>query len=146
MSLLAALRAFLIQRTAITDIIVSGDAARIGPAGAHAEHPGVPAIRYQRVGAGREPHLRGPGGIVERHVEINCWADTLDDAEALAKQVRLALDGHPKGDFGAGEHIINCRGITLEDEGDNDEPPIDASLVGKQRTTMTFSIWHTETT
>lgn len=52
-----------------------------------------PSIVYSRVSNVGDHHMRGPSGLSQPRVQIDCWADTLNGAASLADQVKNRLDG-----------------------------------------------------
>ncbi len=57
------------------------------------QRPIYPAIVYHRVSGPRLHHLTGSSGRAMPRIQINCWAETLVAAQALADAVRASLDG-----------------------------------------------------
>jgi Protein of unknown function (DUF3168) len=53
----------------------------------------MPAIAYQRISTVRPGSLRGPSGIADPRLQVNCWADTYGTAKTVAEEVRQSLDG-----------------------------------------------------
>lgn len=51
----------------------------------------LPAVALQLISARRTQTLEGPDGLVESIVQIDCWALTYTDCDALARQVVAAL-------------------------------------------------------
>lgn len=78
----------LLQSPAVTALV--GD--RIS--GIQAELPALPAITYARISTRRAPTLQTRyGSLVMPRVQIDCWATTSDQAEALGDAVLAALHG-----------------------------------------------------
>ena len=51
-----------------------------------------PAVRYSRVSGERLRSHSGASGLAMPRFQIDAWAETYDEAKAVAKQIRLALD------------------------------------------------------
>lgn len=73
----------------------------------------LPAITYQILSTVGISVLSGPTNLKERRLQINCWAETYDAAEALAHKVGRALDGYRNT-----AEDVKIWGIELIDEGD----------------------------
>jgi hypothetical protein len=54
----------------------------------------LPAIAYTLEDDSSQQTQQGPSGMREAIYQINLWADTRKEAMAIARQVRLALDGY----------------------------------------------------
>lgn len=53
----------------------------------------LPAVSYQRVSADPVNTLSGYAGMMNAHIVINSWAQTYDEAKALALEIRTAMNG-----------------------------------------------------
>lgn len=124
--------------SAITDIVGTGDNARIRP-GRLSRSDSFPAIRYAFVSGDSVAHLTGGSGIAQPLLQVDCYATTYSGANALAEQVRLALQSY-RGLMGT--DFVN--GVTLVNRRELYEDPIDASDVGKHRVLIEFSVTHVE--
>lgn len=91
-----------------------------------------PAIRYQRVGAGRPHHMGGDDGLVSVRMQIDCYGADYNEARKVAEGVRLALQNWS----GAGGIDV----AYLENERDEDERETKSI-----RTMLEFEIWFRET-
>jgi hypothetical protein len=58
-----------------------------------------PFLVYTVTGSEPQRTLRGTGSLVKHTVQIESWADTLADANALLAQVRSRLDGYAGGNL-----------------------------------------------
>ena len=76
-----------------------------------------PAVRYQVIGAPRTHAMGADTGEVHARVQVDSYAETYDEAQALAKQVRLALS---RWDGTAGGVVVDH--IFLDGERDMLEP------------------------
>ena len=54
-------------------------------------HVDLPAVTYQLISSRRMRAAGGAVHVVER-VQVNCWADTPDDADAVADEIVSAFD------------------------------------------------------
>ena len=52
-----------------------------------------PCIVFTRVSELEGATLAGPDGLVETRVQLDCWAETPDEASALAEAVRARVQG-----------------------------------------------------
>ena len=106
--------------------ILIGDSAIAALAGTRVypvllpQAPTLPAITYQFVSGFREPGLDGPPGLNRARVQLDCWASTYMESEALANAVRLALDGFQGGVGGSPARQV--QGIFFAAERDLYEP------------------------
>jgi hypothetical protein len=75
----------------------------------------MPAIAYQRISTFRPGSLRGPVGLADPRIQVDCWADTYAVAKAVAQAVRQSLDGYASDGVAAiilGEHdLVNPDGL-----------------------------------
>lgn len=65
---------------------VPGLAGKVRPAAAE-QHDRPPYATYTRVGGYRTRHLEGPSGTSVVVVQLDVWADSPDEAQALADRV-----------------------------------------------------------
>ena len=95
----------------------------------------MPAITYQHISLSPLPVLRGTAGLDNPRVQIDCWADTYNEARSLARAVRGAMKGLEsvaESYIGAAS-LIGSRGL----------PDADSR---RSRVSMDFSLWHPEET
>lgn len=119
-SLVARLKA----TTGVTNLV----AARIYPMQAP-QTAVLPLVTYQRISTVRPGSLRGPVGLADPRIQVDCWAESYGTVKALADQVRHALDGYAGSGVIAlilGEHDL------LDDEG------------RRHRVSQDYSVWVTE--
>ena len=88
-SISSELKTYLKTKSAVTDLIGAGTAARIYP---HTAKQGValPYIVYEIFQGESYEHLGGISGLAENRIQIDCFAATSEGAYALAEAVRLA--------------------------------------------------------
>jgi hypothetical protein len=86
----------------------------------------MPAITYQLISAVRMQGLRGPTGLADPRVQVNCWADTYTGAKVLAREVRRALDG------------FIAAGVAALIVGERDMPEPDSQREG---VSQDYSVW-----
>ena len=96
----ADLKTYLKTKTAVTDLIGSGTAARIyqdtGKQGV-----ALPYVLFEQLSGESEEHLGGISGIAENLFEVSCYAATQSGAYALSEAVRLAPLQTYRGVMGA---------------------------------------------
>jgi hypothetical protein len=73
----------------------------------------MPAVRYQRITASRVHALDTTVGVTSATVQVDCFADTYDEAKTLADEVRTILHGY-RGAWGT----LVARHVSLETESD----------------------------
>lgn len=95
-----------------------------------------PFVTYQRISTSRVASLDGPSGLARVRYQLDVWADDDAGARALAREVRLALDGY-SGDGAAGDRVIQS--VVADDERDFFD---EASRTF--RVSADFIIWHAE--
>ena len=136
MTLNASLYSFLTAQSPVTDLV----STRIYPAGEAPKTITYPYVTYQRISNRHERHTQGGAALAAPRYEINCWAQSNLDAEAVADAIREAMNDF-RGAFGS----VQSRGCFLESDDSDIEPPDDGSHVSKHVTRLDFTIWHTET-
>lgn len=83
----------------------------------------IPAITFQRIpGRGRTMAHDGPTGYVSTRAQIDAWAQDYETAHAIAKQVRLELDGF-RGTIGSADPVTVAE-IKFDDDRDDYNPEI----------------------
>jgi len=86
----------------------------------------LPLVTYQRISTVRPGSLRGPVGLADPRIQVDCWAESYSAVKVLADQVRRSLDGYANGDVVAlilGEHDL------LDDDG------------RRHRVSQDYSVW-----
>ena len=78
----------------------------------------LPAIAYTLEDDSSQQTLQGPSGMREAIYQINIWADTRREVMAVAREVRMALDGY-RGAF-KGIPILGAFLDSLARERDSD--------------------------
>ena len=110
---------------------------RVGPAPLRGPgEPAVtlPAITYQRLGSSRGRTFEGRSHPTKTRVQVDCWADDHDAAEAVFDAVRVALDMK----VSAPHHI---QIIEIVDGSDQFIPEVDTEL---SRFTADYMVAHAE--
>lgn len=110
MELEEAVATYLVNRPGIAGIVVD----RVQPVG---EAIVVPCITYQRISGQRSLTQSGPSGWANPRLSMTCWSETYSGAKALAKQLRIALDGY-KGLMGT---VIIGKASVENDVDDRDD-------------------------
>lgn len=93
-----------------------------------------PYVVFASISAVRLNHLTGPAEVVNPRVQVDAYAVRYIDAQAIAEQVRAALDGFA-GTSG-GVSVISCACI------DGREFYEDAANPPLHRASLDFSVWH----
>lgn len=88
--------------TPVTDLVGSGDAARISRHSRDQDPAALPAVTYEGTALDEVVDLDGPTGAGRLPIQIDCWAADGDAADALAIAVTAALR------VGSGEVGINA--------------------------------------
>jgi hypothetical protein len=95
-------------RPALTAYLLA-DATISAAVGGERIHPGIlpqgerrPTIVYNLVSEVTDHHLQGPSGLVMVRMQIDAWAQTPDAADALARAIKLRIDG-AAGDWPYGD-------------------------------------------
>lgn len=134
MSIKQSVLAYLLTKTGVTSLVVDRIYTGLRPQG-----EALPAITIHKISAGPEHDLDGAAGNANPRIQIDCWAGTDLEADALAEAVRNAMDGFT-GTMGS--HHID---VALLDDGSDDQAvPIDGSDVSTYRVTQDYLIRHTE--
>jgi hypothetical protein len=83
--------------------------------------------------------LNGTDETQSKHLTVDCWAPTYAEADTLSDYVIAALD-NPKGEYAS----TTVESVTIDDESDDYEPPIDATDRGLHSKSVGFRVWYTE--
>lgn len=129
------IRTKLAATTAVTDLV----STRIRP-DALVQNDTLPAIAYVEPTSEHMHGLAGVEGTVVGTVSVGCFDSTRIGANALAEQVRLALDCF-RGTIGT-DYV---KSILLIDRLKQYEVPVDGSDSGRYITTLTFEVVTSET-
>lgn len=95
-----------------------------------------PAATYQIIDTPRDFNLDGPSGLARPKIQYTLWATKADNVKALARAIRLALNGF-KGTLPDGSDV---KSVMLEDERETYE-----SDVNLHRIDLDFVVWFDET-
>jgi len=93
---------------------------------------------YQKISGPRDHTHQGPTGLASPRYQITAWSKQYSEAKAVAKQVRLALDGWFGSALG---HVVSA--VQLENEYDIYNPE---TLVEFYSVPVDFIVWHHEET
>lgn len=81
--------------------------------GVIAQGKGLPAIALNVIGNTDGLTFKGPDGLWQGRVQVDCYGLLYDDARALAGKIITLLSGYKGGNF---------QGIFLDGRRDNDDP------------------------
>lgn len=103
----------------------------------------LPYIIVQRIGSDHVRHMGAAAGLASQTVQVTCWADNPDVADALAEDVRDSLDHRNHEDIGTQPNVVALKAAFLDSEIDTLLPadPVGESIFG---VIMTWTIWHAE--
>lgn len=96
-----------------------------------------PAITYQKISGPRLHTLQTDPGTARPRFQISCWAQTYNQAKAVAKQVQIALQDFSGVMGGVGGVQVDA--VLLENEYDAFEDE-----TGLYQVPVDFIIWHQE--
>lgn len=99
-----------------------------------------PAIVYQLIGASGQHHVGGASKLCRSVIQLDCYADTRLAANAVAEQLRLAMDGY-RGAMGS-ETVHGCHEAARRYDY---EVPTNKSDTGRYRYSSDWEVWHSET-
>lgn len=136
-TILSALRAYLVQVTAITTLLGTGYAARIKPSqieqGIAGDH-----LTLHRLDTRDIRKLHGETFTFhDSDVQINVWARDVQDRENLAEQVRIAMRRFT-GEWGG----VQIRSVEKTGDHDDDFDEQDGGEGRDWRTVLRFTVWH----
>jgi len=101
----------------------------------------MPYIVMQQVGLTSDPYLAGASGLYSASYQLDCYATTVETADRMANELRLALDGYQTDDF----PTVALEGVTLE----GDRMDVSYDRPGEQnythRRTLDFTLWYRDT-
>ena len=58
------------------------------------QNPTYPAVTYEKVSGPRIENLQGLSGLAHPRFQFSCFGDDYEEADSVAEQVRLALEGY----------------------------------------------------
>ncbi|HKQ02637.1 MAG TPA: DUF3168 domain-containing protein [Actinomycetes bacterium] len=93
----------------------------------------LPAITYKRISETEVRSQDGPSGLVRPRFQLDCWAKTYAEADAVAAAVRDRMDGLRNDDGG------NLQGVFADTSRDLYDPAL--RLQGRSRD---FLFWNEE--
>jgi hypothetical protein len=96
----------------------------------------LPAVTYQQITGLRVQNLASPQGMVRTRFQLNCWAETYNEADAVADEIRKTLGGY--SGTSAKVYIYT---ISLDSEGDLIVVSPEIKREGKR---LDFVIWFKE--
>lgn len=140
------LRAYLLDDATIAALVDSGATAspryRLFPL-RMPEGEYRTSIVYSRISGQGDHHMEGASGLNRTRVQIDCWAQTADAADLLARLVKERIDGY-RGSMLWGEdspaEAIVVQGIFYESEREDWEkgPP------DRFRSSKDYLVWYEE--
>ena len=134
MSIKPGIYAYLKTVTDVTDIVGTGNSARIYEH--HAPNKAThPHLVYQRISGGHEHHLTAGAGVARDVFQLTAVDNDGVNAEALRDAVREGMDGY-RGSMGS----ANVRRCHLRNETERFVQPTDSSEVGRFLIHMDFEI------
>lgn len=138
MSLKAALHQYLASKTAVTTLV---PAARIvrgkRPAGT-----ALPCIAYWRVSETDEDCQVGASGLSMCRVQIDIWATTDAQMEAIRTVLRDVLHGLNHTTIGSGGNATDVESMVIENSTDEIEWPEDGADPGRYSCSMDLIVWY----
>jgi len=105
------------------------------------QNTALPALVYLKTGGKDETHQSGGTTLARARLLVECWASTPSGAEALRDAVRDAWHTFA-GTITSGGQTVTVLRAELEDDGENDSPPQDASDQASFLAEMDLSIWY----
>lgn len=96
------------------------------------QNPTFPAVMIQTISGERVHSTDGASGLAGPRIQIDCWAESYADADAVFEAVRKRLDGKGNGDI---------QGMFIQSERDD----FDFEL-GIYNRSMDVFVWHKEAT
>jgi hypothetical protein len=107
-------------------------------------NPVRPYIVFQIISQDRWRHMTAVCGVVDTDVQLNCYADTADDADELAEAIRDSLDHFNHDDIGRAPDTIEVRAAFLNNSFMDTAPDPDGREYGLSRAVQEWRILHTE--
>lgn len=101
-----AVRAYLLTKTAITDIVSQRFYADILPQGAT-----LPAIAYSRTSTAHDHDLSNLSGLAHARIQFECFAATRAQSNAIADAIRSSGVMAIKGTYSS----VDIRGVRIEE-------------------------------
>lgn len=94
-----------------------------------------PYITFFIISEEHEHHMGGASGLAHPTVQFDIWADSNQDAEAIAEQIRDVCDGY-RGTVDS----VNIRRMHLESRQTGITAPLDGSDAAVHRVTVDYSM------
>lgn len=138
MSLKSDLYAYLKSQSTITNLVGSGDNARIYPK-VRPQGSALPAITFERASGGNQQNLEAAAGWADPVFDITAWAADDEGAEALAEVLRGEMQG-----FRGTWTSTTVHAVILEDQDDFYESRGDGNSLMVHAVSMDFRIQVTE--
>lgn len=140
-SIRSALFSYLSGKTGVT-AIVGTSPVRLYPL-ARPQGGELPAMTYARVTGGHDHNLTAASGTAIPTFELDCFAETYAEADALAEAIRQVMQGF-SGSFGTGGNAVAVKAVLLDDESDGYDLPQDDSDRGAFFITLRYRIRYSE--
>jgi uncharacterized protein DUF3168 len=100
------------------------------------------SIVYSRISGQGDHHMEGASGLNRTRVQIDCWAQTADAADLLARQVKERIDGY-RGSILWGEdspaEAIVVQGIFFDSEREDFD-----ETANMHRSSKDYLVWYEE--
>lgn len=104
-----------------------------------------PYVVVQQMSGGRRVrHMTAASALTATALQITCWADDVDAADAMADDVRNSLDHRNHEDIGTQPNVVTLKAAFLSPPFDNMVPD-DATGKSIFGVVMPWLIWHAET-
>lgn len=95
-----------------------------------------PAMTYKVIDSERTRGVYTDPGESKVRLQLTCWAETYNEAKALAEQVRLALERFGSGPLGTLIAGVTVYDIFMGSEADTYEPSVQAYAVAVDYTVV----------
>lgn len=106
---------------------------------ARPQNGALPAIVVHRVSSVRERVLTGRVRLAHPRIQIDCMAETAQDAQSLANAVRLVIEDY---EGSMGDYTVQV--VTVDDDSDDYIEPEHANEKGIHVTSLDAIFWYEE--
>jgi len=98
----------------------------------------LPYIVIWWVDGVHDHHMKGPSGLVQRRLQLDCYGADPTEAESAADSVRFLLDGIQGQTIGG----VDIRSVSLESETDQQDPPQSGTQELTHHIRQEYSVTH----
>ena len=139
MLLQAGIVEFIKSRTDITDLIGTGNNARIYTMIAP-QDTDTPYIKFEKISNVHQHQLSGSSEFSRARIQFNTWSDTYLESQTLAEKIRLNMDGFHTAYMGT----VFVQSVLLLDDDDVLDQDPEKQIDDSYGVRMDYEFWFKE--